>query len=69
MLDDHAAIRRAAAGEYPLAPADAVALGERLGDHVRFEERVLFEMLERRLSPPELERLGEAVAAAEGDGS
>jgi hypothetical protein len=32
---------------------------------VRFEERTFFAILERRLSPAELQRLGEAVAEAE----
>jgi Hemerythrin HHE cation binding domain len=61
--EDHAAIRAAADGDLP-QPA-AQALGERLHDHVRFEERTLFPLLERRLAPDELERLGAAIAAAE----
>jgi len=68
VLDDHAAIR--AAAETVAASAEPVdvahALGERLDDHVRFEERILFEILERRLAPEELERLGAAVDAAHG---
>ena len=40
-------------------------LGALLRDHVRFEERELFVMLEARLSPEALARLGDAVAAAE----
>jgi hypothetical protein len=63
--DDHAAIR-AAAGALGDA-ADARALGERLNDHVRFEERTLFPLIERRLAGAELERLGAAIAAAERD--
>ena len=60
---DHAAIRAAAE---TVADADgARALGERLNDHVRFEERTLFPYVERRLAPQELERLGAAIAAAE----
>jgi len=61
--EDHAAIREAADGE--LAEAEARALGERLNDHVRFEERTLFPLLERRLDAAELDRLGAAIAAAE----
>jgi hypothetical protein len=69
---DHAAIRRQAAA---LAATDGItdrvqvarALGEDLGAHVRFEERVLFEILERRLSAAELERLGAAIAKAEAE--
>jgi hypothetical protein len=61
--EDHAAIRSAAAGSP--SGADAVRrLGQRLHDHVRFEERVLFDLLERRLPAAELERLGRAVARA-----
>ena len=62
--EDHAAIR-AAADALPATAEEARALGQRLHDHVRFEERVLFELLERRLSPEDLERLGRAVDAAE----
>jgi hemerythrin-like domain-containing protein len=71
--DDHQAIRaQATALAGPYDPDDVVAaartLGERLNAHVRFEERVLFEMLEQRLAAPELARLGEAVADAERQG-
>ena len=70
---DHDAIRAAADALGPGASgaadvAAARSLGERLGDHVRFEERVVFEVLERRLAAPELDRLGAAVAAAERGG-
>jgi hypothetical protein len=37
-------------------------LGRALHDHVRFEERELFGLLERRLPESELERLGAAIA-------
>jgi len=40
-------------------------LGQRLHDHVRFEERELFVTLEERLSNDELGRLAHAIAAAE----
>src|SRR3954447_12192771 len=53
--DDHAAIRAQAealdALEGDERIAAARALGERLNDHVRFEERVLFALLEDRLEP------------------
>jgi hypothetical protein len=39
-------------------------LGERLQAHVRFEERVLFPLLEARAEPDALVALGEAVASA-----
>jgi hypothetical protein len=71
--DDHAAIRaeadalggQALTGEVAEAVAVARALGERPAAHVRFEERVLFAVLERRLAADEPARLGEAVARAE----
>jgi hypothetical protein len=64
--EDHDAIR-AAAEQLREAPSvdDAVAVGERLGDHVRFEERTLFMVLEARLDRGALAALGEAIAAAE----
>ncbi|MEA2124445.1 MAG: hypothetical protein QOI80_1227 [Solirubrobacteraceae bacterium] len=62
---DHAAIRREAdalaVGGGPSLTA-VRALGRRLHDHVRFEERQLFEVAERRLSAEELSRLGRALA-------
>jgi hemerythrin HHE cation binding domain-containing protein len=68
--DDHATIRAAAATLADPSQMDdpvgsARALGERLATHVRFEERAVFDILERRLTPLELERLGQAVADAE----
>ena len=48
-----------------VATADeARALGALLNDHVRFEERELFELLESRLDAAELDRLGEEIRAA-----
>jgi iron-sulfur cluster repair protein YtfE (RIC family) len=49
-------------------PAALRALGERLESHIRFEERVLFPMIEQALPADELERLGAAFAHAEADG-
>jgi hemerythrin-like domain-containing protein len=43
-------------------------LGERLESHIRFEERVLFPMIEAALPIDELERLGAALARAETGG-
>jgi hypothetical protein len=62
--EDHEAIR-AAADAPPAGVARTRALGRRLYDHVRFEERVLFSLLEQRLDADALERLGRSVAAAE----
>lgn len=63
VLDDHAAIRAQAAALGTVE--EARSLGERLNDHVRFEERVLFVMLEERLAPEDLARVGAAIAEAE----
>jgi hypothetical protein len=71
---DHAAIRQRAAVLADGAAntvADRVSaareLGERMTAHVRFEERVLFDLLERRLAPADLARVGAAVARAEAE--
>jgi hypothetical protein len=58
---EHADLRRRGAEVGDLAAAHA--LGERLRDHVRFEERQLFEVLEERLGDDELERLGRELEA------
>lgn len=66
ITDDHAAIRAAAdAPSQPPGVEAAQAVGQRLHDHVRFEERVAFALLEARLDEQQLSRLGTAVAAAE----
>jgi hemerythrin HHE cation binding domain-containing protein len=66
---DHADIRAMAAelAAGPAAEATGLAhrLGARLHDHVRFEERELFRLLEERLAEDELRRLGARVVAAE----
>jgi iron-sulfur cluster repair protein YtfE (RIC family) len=49
-------------------PAMLRELGERLESHIRFEERVLFPMIEETLPADELERLGAAFARAQVDG-
>jgi iron-sulfur cluster repair protein YtfE (RIC family) len=46
-------------------PTELRELGERLESHIRFEERVLFPMIEEALPVDELERLGAALARAE----
>ena len=40
--------------------------GDLLADHIRYEERVLFPLIEQTIPPAELGELGEALAAAEG---
>jgi hemerythrin-like domain-containing protein len=65
MLTDHAEILRGAAalGQCPDV-ASARALGELLNRHVRFEERELFPLLERRLPSPRLLELGRELTRA-----
>ncbi len=64
VLDEHRRIRAGASEVADLE--DAHALGELLHDHVRFEERQLFALLEARLPADELAALGDAVARAHG---
>jgi hemerythrin-like domain-containing protein len=68
VLTDHVWIRARiaslrGAGDLPLE--DVRELGERLDDHVRHEERVLFPAIEAALSAEQLSALGRAVTAAE----
>lgn len=67
-LIDHlfirAQIRRLEQGELELEQLHR--LGQRLHDHVRFEERELFVLIERQLDEASLARLGAAVASAHG---
>jgi hypothetical protein len=66
--EEHAAIRVGAAAlafsvpEHRLSAAQG--LGQLLHDHVRFEERHLFPLLEDRLSEGRLQELGSALAQA-----
>ena len=70
VLTEHVDIRRRAqdleAGADP-DPSALRELGERLESHIRFEERVLFPLIEAALPSGELERLGAAFARAEAD--
>jgi hypothetical protein len=61
-------VRAPAVGATAVGPAAAPgsARGRRLHDHVRFEERVAFELLEARLDLQQVGQLGAAVDAAEG---
>ena len=69
MLEEHLEIRRgalrAAAGE--ASPEELRDLGRLLDDHVRFEERELFPMVEAALGPDDLNRLAIAIERAEED--
>jgi hemerythrin-like domain-containing protein len=67
---EHAGLRalveglRAACAAGEVSPALLADTGELLRDHVRFEERALFERLQERLTAGELQALGEALLAA-----
>jgi hemerythrin-like domain-containing protein len=67
MLEEHLAIRRGAlllaAGELSLEQARE--LGVLLHDHVRYEERQLFPLIEEALDETSLERLAAAIEEAE----
>ena len=63
VLDDHADLRARGADVPDVAAAHE--LGLRLHDHVRFEERELFEVLEQRLGADGLERLAQELDAAD----
>jgi hypothetical protein len=66
--DEHADLRARAAGlgDGERAPEALQALGQRLHDHVRFEERELFPALEAALPLAQLADLGAAVERAHG---
>ena len=69
VLVDHAEIRReahelGATKEHP-PPERLHALGQRLDEHVRHEERVLFPLIEEALPEDELARVARAVDEVE----
>lgn len=67
--DEHAEIRARAAELATAQPVEAAReLGQLLRDHVRYEERHLFVLLEQRLAAEALARLGRQLAAAERTG-
>jgi hemerythrin-like domain-containing protein len=67
VLTDHVEIRRRARDlEVGLASVEQLnSLGELLNDHVRHEERVLFPLIEERLTSAELSDLAQRVEEAE----
>lgn len=67
MLDEHLAIRREALllGSGKLSLEEVRKLGVLLHDHVRFEERRLFPIVEDALDDENLGLLAEAIEAAE----
>ena len=67
MLEEHLMIRTAVMRTLAedVSLADLHDLGELLNDHVRFEERSLFPLIEAALAGGALARLGEAIERAE----
>ena len=68
VLTEHIDLRRRGQDLEAGAEPDPEALrdlGERLELHIRFEERVLFPMIEEAMPPDELERLAAAIERAE----
>lgn len=67
MLEEHLAIRRGAlrAASEEASLEELRDLGRLLDDHVRFEERELFPMVEEALAPEDLDRLAVAIERAE----
>jgi hypothetical protein len=67
---EHLRIRAAALGLAEQPDLDAVReLGRQLAEHLRFEERQLFSLIEADLGPDQLEQLARAVTEAEGRAS
>ena len=60
LLSEHARLRSqvAAAAEHRLGHAGLLELAETLSEHVRKEERRLFEQMQQHLPAPALARLG-----------
>jgi hemerythrin-like domain-containing protein len=68
VLTEHVDLRRRGQDLENSADPDPYVLrelGERLERHIRFEERVLFPMIEGALPPDELQRLAAAIERAE----
>jgi hemerythrin-like domain-containing protein len=66
LLTDHAALREffAKAETRNMSAMELSAFGRRMSDHIRKEERQLFERLQKLLSQDELSRLGENLDEA-----
>ncbi|HVY77660.1 MAG TPA: hemerythrin domain-containing protein [Solirubrobacterales bacterium] len=71
MLDEHLRIRREALRleDGKLGLEEIHALGQLLHDHVRFEERTLFPLVEEALSEEAMRRLAERIERSEAEGS
>lgn len=63
LYDEHRSLRECVKPESGRTPADLGRFGELLENHIRFEERELFEVAEKRLSPEALIAIAEACRA------
>jgi hemerythrin-like domain-containing protein len=70
MLDEHLLVRRDVLRleSGGVSVKDLAELGQRLTDHVRFEERQLFPLIEEQLAPDALADLAAAMERAEAAG-
>lgn len=69
MRDEHALIRGLVSSLTAESdPEQLREIGQALSDHVRFEERELFPLIEGTLAADQLEMLGSLIAAAEASG-
>jgi hemerythrin-like domain-containing protein len=63
LYDEHRALRECVQPGSGRTPADLGRFGDLLESHIRFEERELFEVAQRRLSPEALIAVAEACRA------
>jgi hemerythrin-like domain-containing protein len=66
LISDHAVLRESfsQAKDHSMSATDLPAFGKRLSDHIRKEERQLFERMQRLMTPEELFDLGVQLGAA-----
>ncbi len=60
LFEEHRALRECVRSNRGRTPADLSRFGELLENHIRFEERELFDVAQKRLSPQELAAIAEA---------
>jgi len=64
LLDEHRVLRECVGPGSGRSRADLGRFGDLLEDHIRFEERELFEVAQQRLSPEALRAVAEACRAS-----
>lgn len=65
LFTEHATLRTLLSAESPRNTANLKHLGELLEQHIRFEERELFEVAQKRLDPQTLEMIADACSRQE----